>query len=59
MIVEQINIFEISKPKYKITKPIRLVENFAGIGSRQSLENIGANFEHHRAIEYDKIYWLL
>jgi hypothetical protein len=31
VIAEQINIFEISKPKYKIKKPIRLIELFAGI----------------------------
>jgi len=53
--MKQLNIFELTKPKYKITKPIRLVENFAGIGSQaKALKNIGANFEHHRAIEYDK-----
>ena len=55
MIAEQINIFEATKPKYKITKPIRLVENFAGIGSQaQALKNIGANFERHRICEFDK-----
>lgn len=53
--IGQINIFEISKPKYKITKPIRLVEDFAGIGSQaKALKNIGANFEHYRAIDFDK-----
>ena len=53
--MKQLNIFELTRPKYKITKPIRLVENFAGIGSQaKALKNIGANFEHHRAIEYDK-----
>ena len=55
MIAEQINIFEISRPKYKIKKPIRLIENFAGIGSQaKALKNIGANFEHYRAIDFDK-----
>lgn len=55
MIVEQINIFEISKPKYKIKKPIRLIELFAGIGSQaKALKNIGANFEHYRVIEFDE-----
>lgn len=38
-----------------ITKPIRLIELFAGIGSQaQALKNIGAEFEHHRVIEFDK-----
>ena len=55
MIAEQVNIFEISKPKYKIKKPIRLIELFAGIGSQaKALKNIGANFEHYRAIDFDK-----
>ncbi len=55
MIVKQINIFEISKPKYKIKKPIRLIEHFAGIGSQaKALKNIGANFEHYRVIEFDE-----
>lgn len=50
--IGQINIFEISKPKYKIKKPIRLIELFAGIGSQaKALKNIGANFEHYRATE--------
>ena len=42
-------------PKYKINKPIRLIELFAGIGSQaMALRNIGANFEHWRVCEFDK-----
>lgn len=53
--IGQINIFEISRPKYKIKKPIRLIELFAGIGSQaKALKNIGANFEHYRIVEFDK-----
>lgn len=53
--MKQVNIFELTKPKYKITKPIRLIELFAGIGSQaKALKNIGANFEHYRAIDFDK-----
>lgn len=38
-----------------INKPIRLIELFAGIGSQaQALKNIGAEFEHHRVVEFDK-----
>ena len=38
-----------------IAKPIRLIELFAGIGSQaQALKNIGAKFEHHRVVEFDK-----
>lgn len=55
MIGQQINIFELSKPQYKITKPIRLIELFAGIGSQaKALENLNANFEKYRVIEFDK-----
>lgn len=53
--MQQLNIFEVTKPKYKIKKPIRLIELFAGIGSQaKALKNIGANFEHYRAIDFDK-----
>jgi hypothetical protein len=31
---QQINIFEGHIPYYKITKPVRLIELFAGIGSQ-------------------------
>lgn len=31
---EQTTIFDIMYPKYKITKPIRLIELFAGYGSQ-------------------------
>ena len=37
------------------TKPIRLIELFAGIGSQaKALKNIGIAFEHHSMVEYDK-----
>lgn len=42
-------------PRFKINKPIRLIELFGGIGSQaMALRNIGANFTHHRLIEFDK-----
>lgn len=38
-----------------ITKPIRLIELFAGYGSQaMALERIGAKFEHHVVCEFDK-----
>ena len=53
--MEQINIFEYSKPKYKIANRIRLIELFAGIGAQaKALEMLGADFEHYRCIEWDK-----
>lgn len=49
----QISLFE--KQKYKINKPIRLIELFAGIGSQaMALRDIGADFEHYRVVEWDK-----
>ena len=40
---------------YKITKPIRLIELFAGIGSQaMALKSIGANFEYWKVVEFDK-----
>lgn len=40
---------------YKITKPVRLIELFAGIGAQaKALENLGVNFEHWKICEFDK-----
>ena len=51
----QISLFEMVYEPYKITKPIRLIELFGGIGSQaKALENLNANFEHYRLIEFDK-----
>lgn len=52
---EQIDLFSFSIPKFKIDKPIRLIELFAGIGSQaKALKNLGVEFEHWKVIEYDK-----
>jgi len=43
------------KPAFKINKPIRLIELFAGIGSQaMALRDLGADFETYRVIEFDK-----
>lgn len=53
--MEQINIFDCLYPTYKIDKPIRLIELFAGIGSQaMALRDLGADFEHYRVIEFDR-----
>lgn len=50
----QISMFDGSNP-LKITKPIRLIENFAGIGAQaKALERLGVDFEHYRVVEFDK-----
>ena len=39
----------------KITKPIRLIELFAGIGSQaKALSRLGVPFQHYRICEFDK-----
>ena len=49
----QISLFE--KRKFKIKKPIRLIELFAGVGSQaMALRDIGADFEHYKVVEFDK-----
>ncbi len=40
---------------YKIDRPIRLIELFAGVGSQaMALRDIGADFQHHRVVEFDR-----
>ena len=52
---EQLDMFSAFRCGYKIEKPIRLIELFAGIGSQaMALKRIDANFEHYRVIEFDK-----
>lgn len=49
------SIFDMLRQPFKIDKPIRIIEVFAGYGSQSmALERLGANFEHYRAIEFDK-----
>lgn len=50
----QISFFD-GTQQYKIRKPIRLIELFAGIGSQaKALKNIGVDFEHYKICEFDK-----
>ena len=52
---EQINLFSLGKKKFKIEKPIRLIELFAGIGSQaMAFRDLGADFEHYKVVEFDK-----
>ena len=53
--MNQLSLFELDKPRFKITKPIRLIELFAGIGSQAMVpRDLGADFEHHRVVEFDR-----
>ena len=48
-------MFDFTREMVKIDKPIRLIELFAGYGSQaMALRNLGADFEHHKVIEFDK-----
>lgn len=53
----QMDIFDFldDSPKpYKITKPIRLIELFAGIGAQaKALERLNADFEHYKISEWE------
>lgn len=51
----QVDIFDYIREPISITKPIRLIELFAGYGSQAiALKRIGADFEHYRVVEFDK-----
>ena len=53
--MEQLTIFDELCDEFRITKPIRLIELFAGYGSQaMALERLGADFTHHKVIEFDK-----
>lgn len=49
----QLNIFDLDKKPKKVTKPIRLIELFAGYGSQHfALKYLGANVEHWKMCEW-------
>ena len=51
----QMSFFDMGKTPLQITKPIRLIELFSGLGAQaKALEVLGANFEHYLAVDIDK-----
>lgn len=51
--MNQTSIFDLMYDKYKITKPIRLIEFFAGYGSQAlALKYLGVPFEHWKICEW-------
>ena len=51
--MDQTSIFDLMYEKYKITKPIRLIEFFAGYGSQAlALKYLGVKFEHWKTCEW-------
>lgn len=52
---DQFSIFDYMRQPFKIDKPIRMVELFAGYGSQSmAMERLGVNFECYKAVEIDK-----
>lgn len=52
--MDQTNIFEFIYPKWHCTKPIRLIECFAGYGSQAlALKYLGVPFEHWKICEWN------
>lgn len=52
---ENIDLFSYVLPKFKIDKPVRLIELFAGIGSQaKALKRLGVDMEHWFVCEIDK-----
>lgn len=57
--MDQLNMFDVLNEEFKINKPIKLIELFAGYGSQamalKRLQDDGlCTFEHHLAVEFDK-----
>jgi len=51
--MNQTTIFDMMYPKYKINKPIRLIELFGGYGSQAlALKYLGVEFEHWKLCEW-------
>lgn len=50
---DKISIFDLLYEPYKIQKPIRMIECFAGYGSQSfALDYLGANYESHKIVEW-------
>lgn len=51
--MSQLTIFDTMYQKYKITRPIRLIELFGGYGSQAlALKYLGVEFEHWKLVEW-------
>ena len=51
--MDQMNMFDYLYENFKIDKPIRLIEMFAGYGSQSfALKYLGVQFEHYRICEW-------
>lgn len=51
--LEQLTLFSNTSQNFKITKPVRLIELFAGYGSQAlALKYMGIKFEHWKICEW-------
>lgn len=51
--MDQLSIFDIIYPKYKITKPIRMVTFFSGYDSQcLAMKYLGVSYEHYKTCEW-------
>lgn len=51
---EQLNIFSVFRRDFRINNKIRLIELFAGVGSKaMALKRLGADFEHYNELPFD------
>ena len=53
--MDQLSIFDMTMPTYKIKNKVRLIELFAGVGSQaMALKKLGVDFEHYKVVEFDE-----
>lgn len=53
--MDQISLFSLMYETYKIRKPVRIIETFAGYGSQSlALKRLGVEFEHWKMVEIDE-----
>lgn len=51
---DQLTVFDLAFPQFRINKKIRLIELFAGVGSQaMALRDMGADFEYYRISEWE------
>lgn len=52
--MDQITMFDLMYPTYKVNSPVRLIELFAGVGSQaMALKVLGVPFEHYLICEWE------
>lgn len=50
----QMDIFDLTLQRFKIDKPVRLIELFAGVGSQaMAIRDLGKDFEHYKIAEWE------